>query len=317
LNSGRSAATADSLRLTVCSIEFQNPVLLASGTAAYGREVADVTDLEALGGIVTKAVSLEERGGAEAPRVTEFAGGMLNAVGLANPGVEKVRSEHLPWLAASLRKCKVVVNVVGSEAGHFPQVVGRLEDVDCVAAFELNLSCPNVRAGGLEFGADIAVMSALIASVKRATRRPVFVKLSPTVVDIGRTARAAQDAGADAITVVNTLPGMLIDVRTRRPRLGFGSGGISGAALLPVGVLATRRVATAVSVPVLGVGGIATAADALQYFMAGASLVAIGTASFRDPRTAERVVAGLAEWCEREGVASLSSIVGTLDWKPQ
>ena len=303
------------LHTTVCGIEFQNPVLLASGTAEYGRAIADVTDLESLGGLVTKAVSPEPREGAASPRVAEFPGGMLNAIGLANPGLLAVREKALPWLAQNLKQCRVLVNVVGSEEDHYARVVEELDSTPGFQAFELNLSCPNVRAGGMEFGADPTTLASVVARAREKTRKPIFVKLSPTLVNIALSARAAENAGADGVTLVNTIPGMLIDVQERKPMLGFGSGGVSGAALLPVGILATWRASAAIKIPIIGVGGISSAEHALMYMMAGASLVAMGTASMRDPRAAERVVAGLADWCRREGVSSIASVVGTLEWK--
>lgn len=302
------------LRVSAAGIQFQNPIILASGTAAFGSSLAGVVNLDALGGIVTKAVSLEPRTGNPSPRVAEFGGGMLNAVGLANPGVESVRHNDMPWLAAHLHNARVIVNIVGEHAEDYARVVGRLDDCDIISAFELNVSCPNVRAGGVEFCADSASLAAVVAGVRAATLRPIFVKLSPVLADIGATARVAADAGADGITVVNTLPGLVIDVATRRPRIGFGTGGASGAALLPVGVLATHRVRQAVALPIIGVGGVASALDALQYIVAGASLVAVGTANLRDPRTSERVMRDLARWCDDNGVADIGSVVGTLEW---
>jgi dihydroorotate dehydrogenase (NAD+) catalytic subunit len=316
VTAGREAPRgASPLEIAVCSIPFQNPVLLASGTAAYGSEIAGVTDIEALGGIVTKAVSLEPREGAAAPRATFFPGGMLNAVGLANPGVEEVQRTHLPWLARNLRRARVFVNVVGFRSPDFAEVVARLDSSPGFQAFELNLSCPNVESGGLEFGSDPAAITNVVSRARAATRKPMFVKLSPTVVNIADAAMAARDAGADGITLVNTLPGLLIDVDRRAPILGFGSGGVSGSALLPVGVLATWKVASAIDIPIVGVGGISSGRDALQYMIAGASLVAVGTASLRDPRAAEKIVAGLRDWCDDNGVANIGSLVKSLDWK--
>ena len=323
----------DALRTRVAGLEFQNPVVLAAGTAAYGHELADVMDLGRLGGLVTKAVSPEPRAGAPAPRVAEFGGGMINAVGLANPGVEAVCAEHLPWLAASLPETRKLANIVGFAVEEFGEVVARLEaeverygtlrtgqGVAAASAaaypldgYELNVSCPNVKAGGMEFGADPAALAAVVRGARAATRRPLFVKLSPLLPDIARSAQVAVDAGADALTLVNTLPGLVVDVRRRAPAIGFGTGGVSGAALLPVGVLATWRVARAVRVPLLGIGGITSADDALQYLLAGASLVGMGTAALRDPRAPERVVRGLAAWCAECGVARLADIVGTLE----
>jgi dihydroorotate dehydrogenase (NAD+) catalytic subunit len=306
------------LRTRVAGLDFQNPILLAAGTAGYGRELAGVTDLGALGGLVTKAVSLQPRSGAPSPRVAEFEGGMINAVGLANPGVEEVCRTSLPWLARSLPGTRKLVNVVGFVVEEFADVVRRIEsDAAAVAGvdgYELNVSCPNTEAGGMEFGADDQALSTVVARARGATQRPLFAKLSPTLPDIARTASVAVDAGADGITVVNTIPGLVVDVERRRPAVGFGTGGVSGQALLPVGVLATWRVANSVSVPVIGLGGVRSATDALQYIIAGAWLVGIGTAGLRDPRQPGRVVRDLARWCARHAVADLTSLRGTLDW---
>jgi dihydroorotate dehydrogenase (NAD+) catalytic subunit len=302
------------LGVEAAGLAFQNPVLLAAGTAAYGRELADVMPLERLGGLVTKAVSLEPRAGAKAPRVADFDGGMINAVGLANPGVEAVRSEDLPWLAAHVKAPRVLVNVVGREVPDFGGVVARLDDVAGYQAFELNVSCPNVRQGGMEFGADPESLSAVIRGARAATKKPLFVKLSPTLPNIGDAAKRAVDAGADGITVINTIPGLVVDVERRAPMLGFGSGGVSGPGLLAVGVLATWKVRQAVKVPVFGAGGVQHATDVLQYLIAGASAVAIGTAALADPKLPARIVRDLERWCERHRVARISEIIGTLQW---
>jgi len=303
------------LAVTAAGIDFQNPVLLAAGTAAYGRELASVVDLDELGGLITKAVSVDRRHGARAPRVAEFEGGMINAVGLANPGMEEVRADHLPWLAANLRRAKVVVNVVGNQVEEFATVVSTLDDSPAVSGYELNVSCPNVKAGGMEFGADPRSLAEVVGRSRDSTRKPIFVKLSPTLQDIGASARTAADAGADGISVVNTLPGLVIDTGTRKPALGFGTGGVSGAGLMPVGVLATYKVAKAVKLPVIGVGGIAKATDIIQYIIAGASLVAVGTAVMQEPRLAVKLVHDLDRWCEKEGVKSLSGLRGSLVWE--
>ena len=276
----------------MAGIPFQNPVLLASGTAGFGVELAGVVDLDALGGIVTKAVSLEPRQGNPPPRVTEFPGGMMNSVGLANPGLAEASTRVLPDLVARLRRARILVNVVGFREDEYAAVVTGLDEVEGLAGYELNLSCPNTSKGGVEFGADPQSVTRVVGSVRRATRRPVFVKLSPALADIAGMAVVARDAGADGITVVNTMPGLLF--RNGKPRLGQGNGGVSGPALLPVGVLATRRVIERTGgMPVIGVGGIRSADDARQYFEAGAALVAIGTAGLADPRVPERVARGL------------------------
>jgi dihydroorotate dehydrogenase (NAD+) catalytic subunit len=307
------------LAVQVVGLDFQNPIVLAAGTAAYGRELADIVDLGALGGIVTKAVSAEPRPGAPAPRVAEFDRGMINAVGLANPGVAAVRRDHLPWLATALPNTRKIANIVGFSTEEFAAVIAELdasvngESSGALDGYEINVSCPNVKAGGLEFGADFVALADVVRRARVATKRPLFVKLSPTLADIGRSASVAVAAGADAITLVNTIPGLVIDVETRRPALGFGTGGVSGTALRPVGVLATWKVRKAVQVPLLGIGGVTTGEDALQYLMAGASLVGMGTAMLRDPRAPERVVRELAKWCEAHSVAHISDVIGTLE----
>lgn len=307
--------TPSALAVNAAGIDFQNPVLLAAGTAAYGRELSSVINLDALGGLITKAVSVERRHGARAPRVAEFDGGMINAVGLANPGVDEVRAEHLPWLASNIRRARVLVNVVGSRAEEFATVVSLLDDSAAVTGYELNVSCPNVKAGGMEFGADAASLTDVVTRARAATKKPIFVKLSPTLQDIGRSARTAADAGANGISVVNTLPGLVIDVEARKPVLGFGSGGVSGPGLLPVGVLATHKVFRAVQLPVIGVGGISRATDIVQYVIAGASLVAVGTAAMQEPRLPEKLVDDLEKWCSKHGVSSLSELRGSLIWE--
>jgi dihydroorotate dehydrogenase (NAD+) catalytic subunit len=271
-------------------------------------------DLEALGGFVTKAVSIEPRSGAPAPRVADFDGGMINAVGLANPGVEAVCAEDLPWIASHVRRPRVLVNVVGREAADFGAVVTRMDGEPGFDGFELNVSCPNVKQGGLEFGANPEALRAVVSGARAATRKPIFVKLSPTLPRVGEVARQAVDAGADGLTVINTIPGLVVDLERRRPMLGFGSGGVSGPGLLAVGVLATWRVRQAVSVPIIGAGGVQHATDVLQYLMAGASAVAIGTAGLADPKLPGRVIRDLGAWAERRGIARLADLIGTLEW---
>jgi dihydroorotate dehydrogenase (NAD+) catalytic subunit len=313
-----TAATGP-LGVSVGSLSFRNPIILPSGTAGYGHELEGVVDLDRVGGFVTKAVSVDPRPGAPSPRVAEFAGGMINAVGLANPGVAAVCADHLPWLAMHHRGTRRFANIIGFSVDEFPRIIEQLDasiDVQAPAldGYELNVSCPNTKAGGVEFGADPRALADVVARSRGATKRPVFVKLSPTLTDIGGAAKICADAGADGISVVNTIPGLVIDLETRSPALGFGTGGVSGPAILPVGVLATWKVAKAVDLPIIGLGGVATAEDALQYIIAGASLVGVGTAALRDPRTPERSVEGLEAWCHAHGVKSLSSMTRTLKW---
>ena len=267
---------------------FQNPILLAAGTAGFGRELDDVIDLDLLGGIVTKAVTPEPRQGHPALRVAEFRGGMLNAVGLANPGVEAVAEHELPWLARRLRRARIIVNVAGATIDDYVRVIERLTAFEAITAFEINASCPNTSAGGLEFGSDAGGLAELVGACHRVATRPLTVKLSPVLPDIPAMARVARDKGAEAVTLVNTMPGLL------DRRLGNGNGGLSGPALLPIGVLATRRVRERVGMPVIGVGGVRTAGDAREYLAAGASLVAIGTAALADPRVPVRIARELS-----------------------
>jgi dihydroorotate dehydrogenase (NAD+) catalytic subunit len=271
---------------------FQNPILLAAGTAGFGKELDGVLDLERLGGLVTKAVSREPRPGNAAPRVAEFSGGMLNSIGLANPGVKRVRDEYLPWLSSRLTRAHVLVNVVGFTAEEYADVVGELDGSTAITGFELNLSCPNTHAGGIEFGADRTSVQRIVSQCRGRTRLPLIAKLSPVLPDIAGMALVARDAGADAISAVNTMPGLLFS--DNAARLGNGNGGVSGPPLLPIGVLAVSRIVDRLgTTPVIGVGGVRSAEDVRQYLRAGASLVAIGTGALADPRLPERIVSDL------------------------
>lgn len=273
---------------------FKNPVLLASGTAGYGTELDGVVDLDALGGIVTKCVSFLPRHGNPAPRVAEFPGGMMNSVGLANPGLEVVRTRELPALLQRARgKFEVIVNVVGFTLEEYAQVVAGLEPLEGIAAFELNLSCPNTSHGGIEFGAEPESVAQIVRGCAGMTARPLLAKLSPVLSDIAAIAEVAVGAGAAGVSLVNTFPGTLSE-EDGAPRLGAGKGGVSGPPLLPLGVLAVKQ--TRQRLPgavIVGVGGIRSAEDARQYLRAGADLVAIGTAGLADPRLPVRVARDL------------------------
>jgi dihydroorotate dehydrogenase (NAD+) catalytic subunit len=280
----------------VAGLAFPNPILLAAGTAGYGREVAGVIALDRLGGLVTKAVSREPRDGNAPPRVAEFPAGMLNSVGLANPGMHLVRQDHLPALVAMRLPGRVLVNIVGFRHDEYAEVIAHLDDLEGIDGYELNLSCPNTSRGGVEFGADPASVAQVVGTARRVTRRPLFAKLSPALADIPAIARAAVESGSDGLSLVNTMPGLLRHGDT--PRLGNGFGGVSGPALLATGVLAVERVHAALpEAPIIGMGGVRTVDDARQYFRAGASLVAIGTAALSDPRIPERIITDL----ERHG----------------
>jgi dihydroorotate dehydrogenase (NAD+) catalytic subunit len=310
-------AAPDVLEQTVFGVRFGSPVLLAAGTCGFGEAVIEVMDLSRLGGLVTKSVTAEPRWGNPAPRVAEFPAGMVNSIGLANPGVEAVRREKLPWIRDHLQDLRVFVSVAGHTPAEYARVVGRLDDLDGFLGFELNLSCPNdTSRGGLPFAFDPEALASVVADVRRITERPLLVKLAPNTPDLGPAIRASEDSGADGLTLVNTLPGLVLDPRTRRAALGAGAGGMSGPALRAVGVHATWRAAHLTSLPLVGVGGVATGEDAVQYLLAGASLVQVGTASFWDPRSAGRVSDEMRGFARSQGVRSLREWVGAAQVGP-
>ena len=299
------------LSQTLFGATFHNPVLLASGTCGFGEELRDALDLEALGGIVTKSVTLEPRAGNPAPRLMEAGNAMLNSVGLANPGLERVCSEKLPWMREHLSGIQVLVSVAGHIPDEYWRIVEGLESVGGFLGYELNLSCPNdTRLGGLPFALDPEALRGVVEGARSLTDRPLLVKLAPNVPDIGPVAETAEDAGADGVTLVNTMPGLVIDITSRSAVLGAGSGGLSGPALRAVGVHAVHRARACTSVPLLGVGGITDAGDAIQYLLAGASLVQVGTATFADPRTAQTVAKGIARYGEKMGIENIQDLIG-------
>lgn len=295
------------MRLTTRAFdeEFQNPVLLAAGTCGFGMELEDVLDLEALGGFVTKSITLEPRAGNPAPRVTEFEGGMMNSIGLANPGLDGARREKLPWIAANIRRARVMVSVAGHTVDEYFRLIEGLDDADGFVGFEVNLSCPNdARRDGVPFALDPDAVTEIVSGCRARTQRPISAKLAPNDGALGETVRRAEDAGADAVTLVNTLPGLLLDAATGDPRLGQGAGGVSGPALRPAGIRAVSEACSATSLPVFGVGGIFGPEDAVAYARAGATLVQMGTATFAAPRASTDLIAGLRRWGRRHGVGS-------------
>lgn len=300
------------LSINVFGVEFQNPVTLASGTCGYGEEYAQLIAVDELGGIFTKAVTLEPRAGNPPTRVTETPGGMINAIGLANVGLEGFKGEKLPWLRDNLRKARVFVNVAGWSVDDYTGVVAGLDDQDGFLGYEINVSCPNVK-GGTMFGTDERALAGLVRALRQTTQRPLVVKLTPNVADIGVFAEVCEENGADGLSTINTFPGMVIDVEARRPVIGNVVGGISGPAIRPMGVYATWKAASRVKLPVIGIGGICNAHDAMEYVLAGATLVQIGTAMFVDPYTAPETIEGLREICARQGVDRLSQLVGALE----
>jgi len=296
------------LRVAVAGVKMRNPVMTASGTFGYGREYADLVDPSALGAIVVKGVSLEPWVGNPPPRTVETPAGMLNSIGLENPGVDHFLTEDLPYLAGF--GVPVIVNVVGRTAGEYAEIARRLTRAPGVAAIEINISCPNIEEGGLSFGADPDIAAGLVAGARRATPLPLIVKLTPNVTDIATLARRVVEAGADAVSLINTLVGLAIDPDACRPVLARATGGLSGPAIKPVALAAVYRVAAAVAVPIIGMGGIWTGLDAVEFLMAGATAVAVGTATFVDPRAPVRVAAEIAGFMAGHGYGRVSEMVG-------
>jgi dihydroorotate dehydrogenase (NAD+) catalytic subunit len=290
-------------------LTLANPVLTASGTFGYGDEEPELTRVRELGGIVTKTLTCEPRAGNPPPRICETPSGMLNSIGLQNVGVERFCREKLPKLAAL--GVPVIVSVGGRRAEEFEEAVSRLEESEGIAAYEINISCPNVKSGGLEFCQVPSAAAAVIEGARRRTRRPLWAKLSPNVTSIGEVARAVEAAGADGVSAINTFVGLAIDPRTRRSRLGGGSGGLSGPAIRPLALARVREAVRAVRIPVIGIGGIASAEDALEFLIAGASAVQVGTAGFRDPAAAAGIVEGIERFLRDEGIAGVAEIIGT------
>lgn len=299
------------LRVTIAGVELQNPVLAASGTFGYGTEFEDIVDLKQLGGVVTKGLSRRPMPGNPSPRLLETTAGMLNSVGLQNIGAAAFVATRLP----RLRQLGVVVvaNVFGESVEEYVDVIGILNQGEGIAAYELNVSCPNTQRGGIVFGTDEAVLTELVQAAKAASRRPLWVKLSPNVTNIAALAQAAERAGADALTVANTFLGMAIDADARRPRFARVVAGLSGPAIKPLALRLVFEAAHAVSIPVVGVGGIATAQDAAEFLLAGASAIQIGTMNFWDPKATDNVLSGLRRFCRRHGIEAVRTLTGALD----
>jgi dihydroorotate dehydrogenase (NAD+) catalytic subunit len=300
------------LAVEVAGMRFKNPLLAASGTFGYGVEHEGTLDLSQLGGIVSKGLYMEPRDGAPPPRIAETPSGLLNAIGLQGIGIRAFVRDVLPRL--SKHDTEILVNVCGDTVEEYAEVARVCDDAAGIAGLEVNISCPNVKKGGMAFGGDPRMTHEVVAAVRRATRLPVVPKLSPNVGDIAVFARAAEEAGADALSCVNTLLGLAIDVESRRPKLGFGTGGLSGPAIRPVAVRLAWQASRAVRIPVIGIGGIASAEDALEFLIAGCRAVQIGTANFVDPGIYERVLAELTSWLERHGLADVNDVVGTLEY---
>jgi dihydroorotate dehydrogenase (NAD+) catalytic subunit len=298
------------LGVNIGSLELANPVMTASGTFGYAKEFENLMNLHRLGAVIVKGISLHPRVGNPPPRIVETACGMLNAIGLQNVGVDRFISEKMKYLAGL--DVPVIVNILGDSLAEYEEITKRLAGVQGVAGIEVNISCPNVKKGGVAFGTDPAMAASVTSVVKKMAKVPVMVKLSPNVSDITVIARAVEDGGADSISLINTLIGMAIDVKTKRPVLANVIGGLSGPAIKPVALRMVYEVAKVVSIPVIGIGGIESAEDALEFMLAGATAVQIGTANFVNPRASEEVIDGLYAYATAEKLTSIRSLIGAL-----
>lgn len=302
--------TSVNLAVNLGGLAMKNPVTTASGTFAAGMEYSDFVDVSALGAVTTKGVSLNGWEGNASPRIAEVPSGMLNSIGLQNPGVAHLKSEELPWLRE--QGATTIMNVSGHSFDEYVQVIEALEDAP-VDAYEVNISCPNVDAGGMTLGTHVPSVEKVVSLCREATSRPLIVKLTPNVTDITEIARAAEASGADAISLINTLLGMAIDVKRRRPVLARVVGGFSGPAVKPVALRMVWQCSKAVSVPILGMGGVATGTDAVEFMLAGATAVAVGTVNFMNPQATVDVIDGIIDYCEEQGVNDVNDLIGALE----
>ena len=307
----RGAQPKPDLSVGFAGLTFKNPVIAASGTFSYGVEFEDVVTLDKLGGFVVKGLSREPMPGNPPPRLFETAAGMLNSIGLQNIGVEAFINEKLPHLR-KLNGTNVIVNVFGYAREDYEAVVRRLNQAEGIAAYELNVSCPNTKSGGIAFGTDPGMLMELVAMCKSAARRPLIVKLSPNVTSIPTMARAAADAGADAISLVNTFTAMAIDAETRKPRIATVTGGLSGPAIKPIALRMVYEASHSVDIPVIGIGGISTAVDIIEFMLAGAAAVEVGTANYWDPCATEKLVDALESWCFEHNIEKITDLIGGL-----
>jgi len=303
--------TRPDLTVDIAGIRLRNPVMTASGTFGYGSEFADYMDLESIGAIITKGLSLRPKAGNRTPRIVETPAGMLNAIGLQNVGIDAFIKEKLPFIRKM--NTPVIVNVYGNSLEEYSELAQRVDRIPEVAGLEVNISCPNVKQGGIVFGTDPKAAFEVVSLVREATIKPVIVKLSPNVTDVVEMAQASIDAGADAISLINTLTGMAIDLQKRKPVLANVTGGLSGPAIKPVALRMVWQVAKAVKVPVIGIGGITTAMDALEFIVAGASAVQIGTANFLNPKASQDIASDMERYLMENGISGIGEIIGTLE----
>lgn len=299
------------LSVEIAGIQLRNPVMTASGTFGYGSEFASYLDLESIGAIITKGLSLRPKAGNPTPRIVETPGGMLNAIGLQNVGIEAFTREKVPYLRTV--NTPVIVNVYGNTLEEYGELAQRLDQIPEVAGLEVNISCPNVKQGGIVFGTDPKAAFEVVNLVRESTIKPVIVKLSPNVTDIVEMAQACAEAGADALSLINTLTGMAIDLQKRRPVLANVTGGLSGPAIKPVALRMVWQVARSVKLPIIGIGGIMTATDALEFMVAGATAVQVGTANFLDPSAAQAIARGMERYLAENGIANVREMIGSLE----
>ena len=299
------------MSVEIAGLKLRNPVMTASGTFGYGEEFSQYVDLEKIGAFVTKGLSLKPRAGNPTPRIVETPGGMLNAIGLQNVGIEAFIQKKVPFLRTV--NTPAIANFFGYTPDEYAELASRLDAIPEVAALEVNISCPNVKQGGIVFGTDPNCAASVVAACRAATKKTLIVKLSPNVTDIVEMAQACEAAGADALSVINTLTGMAIDLERRRPVLANATGGLSGPAIKPIALRMVWQVARVVKVPVIGIGGIMSATDALEFILAGATAVQVGTASFVNPAAAQEIAEGMEQWLAARGIADIKSLIGALE----
>jgi dihydroorotate dehydrogenase (NAD+) catalytic subunit len=298
------------MQVDIGNLKLKNPVLVASGTFGYGDELSELFDVGQLGGIVTKSLTLKPRVGNPPPRIVETPCGMLNSIGLANIGVDRFIAEKLPILRNF--KTAIIVNVAGKRVEDYPEVVKRIEDAGGVDAYEINISCPNVKEGGLEFGTSLEMTGKIVSSVRKVTGKTLIVKLTPNVTKVSEIAKVCKDEGADAVSLINTVVGMAIDIKTRKPKLSTITGGLSGPAIKPIAIAKVFEVFQNVDIPIIGIGGIMNWMDAVEFLIAGARAVQVGTANFVDPTASIQILNGIISYCEENGISDINDLIGSI-----